>query len=94
MVQEYGGDFTIQSQSVCTALHVFTALKLPSVALYLVEFTFQRGFDSFRAPHPTHSLSISCVGVHFASRKAVFAMCAELYPLSREIAESTASSEG
>ena len=40
---------TIHSQSVCTALHVFTALKLPSVALYVVEFTFQRGFDSFRA---------------------------------------------
>jgi hypothetical protein len=33
------------------ALHVFTALKLPSVASYVVEFTFQRGFDSFRAHH-------------------------------------------
>lgn len=45
------GRLTIHSQSVATALHVPTALKLPSVALYVVESTFKCGFDSYRAHH-------------------------------------------
>jgi len=36
--------------------HVLTSLKLPSVALYVVECTFQGGFDSFRAHQLFYSL--------------------------------------
>ena len=42
---------TCRSPAVRTALHVLRSLKLPSVALHVVECTFQRGFDSFRAHH-------------------------------------------
>jgi hypothetical protein len=42
---------TIHSQSIKTALHCFSCVKLPSVALHDVEFTFLFGFDSFRAHH-------------------------------------------
>src|ERR1019366_3399114 len=38
-----------------TASHVLRSSKVPSVALYLVECTFQRGFDSFRAHHSKRS---------------------------------------
>jgi hypothetical protein len=43
-------------QNHTPALHVLRSLKLPSVALYLVESTFQRGFDSFRAHHSFQEL--------------------------------------
>ena len=46
---------TCRSPAVCTALHVLRSLKLPSVALHVVECTFQRGFDSFRAHQPLKS---------------------------------------
>src|SRR5271157_1672294 len=46
---------TCRSPAVRTALHVLRTLKLPSVALHVVECTFQRGFDSFRSHQPLDS---------------------------------------
>ena len=43
--------FTCHSPAVRTALHVLRSSKAPSVALYRVECTLLRGFDSFRAHH-------------------------------------------
>jgi hypothetical protein len=47
---------TCRSPAVRTALHVPTSPKAPSVAFYVVEYTFLCGFDSFRAHQPS-----SCV---------------------------------
>jgi hypothetical protein len=42
---------TIHSQSILSALHALRALKLPSVALYVVETTFKCGFESHSLRH-------------------------------------------
>jgi hypothetical protein len=39
----------VLSPAVCVAYHVLRSLKLPSVALYIVETTFARGFESYSA---------------------------------------------
>jgi len=45
--------FTCHSPAVRATLHVLRSSKAPSVALYPVECTLLRGFDSFRAHHLT-----------------------------------------
>jgi hypothetical protein len=47
---EEATDLTCHPPDIKTALRCFTSLKLPSVALYRVEYTFAGAFDSFR-PH-------------------------------------------
>src|SRR5271165_6280080 len=42
------GSFTCRSPAVRTALHILRSLILPSVALHVVECTFQRGFEFLR----------------------------------------------
>jgi hypothetical protein len=34
-----------------SSYHCFSGTSVPSVALHVVEFTFARGFDSYRAHH-------------------------------------------
>src|SRR3989442_6572939 len=50
-------ELTIRSQSIKDALQCFLYPKLPSVVLHVVEFTFSRGFDSFRAHHSFQGLA-------------------------------------
>jgi hypothetical protein len=52
---------TCRSPAVRTALHVPTSPKAPSVAFYVVEYTFLCGFDSFRAHHSLNNLAIACI---------------------------------
>jgi len=47
-------NYTCRSPAVGTALYELRSLKLPSIALHVVEFTFLCGFDSFRAHQGTH----------------------------------------
>ena len=49
---------TCRLHAVCTTYHVLGSLELPTVALHLIECTFQHGFES-------HSLSATYYSVIF-----------------------------
>jgi len=53
----WGASFTCHSPAVNAALHVLSCLKLPSVALYVVELTFRGGFDSHLPPQISNQLA-------------------------------------
>ena len=54
---------TCHSPAVRTALQVLRTSKAPSVALYCVECTLLRGFDSFRAHQPKDLKQITYMGM-------------------------------
>jgi hypothetical protein len=49
---------TCRSPAVKTALHCLTSLKLPSVALYVVETTFSSRFESYLRSHSFSGLPL------------------------------------
>lgn len=63
-------------------MHVLRSLRLPSVALHVVECTLLRGFDSFRA-HQIYSSEMNSLQVseQFSGGRSTFFCC----PLGRQL---------
>src|SRR5579864_3689592 len=59
--------------AVCTALHVLRSSKVPSVARYVIETTFDCGFESYSAHHLfMHLRGLESLWNHFSGRVQQF----------------------